>query len=62
MTYVKDIKNIVSKHTNSSCNINVEPIGNHEIGRHLVYKIEEGKNKYVFKSYNRNDKREKEVI
>ncbi|WP_300347899.1 aminoglycoside phosphotransferase family protein [Clostridium sp.] len=61
MTYIKDIKNIVSKHTKSSCNINIEPIGNHEIGRHLVYKTEEGKNKYVFKSYYRNDKREREL-
>ncbi|MGG5460973.1 phosphotransferase family protein [Clostridium sp. B9] len=62
MSYTEEkIKKLISKHINLNNDIIINSIGNHHIGRHLVYRIDNGKDKFVFKSYYRNDKREREL-
>lgn len=56
----KDIENILSKVITDK-KFDIIPVGNHNIGRHLVYKIDTERNKYIFKIYYIKGKRTREI-
>lgn len=55
-----DIKNILSTIITDE-SFTITPIGNHNIGRHLVYKINTDSSEYVFKIYYIKGKRTREI-
>ena len=57
----KDIKDILTA-IMSDIEFYIVPIGNHDIGRHLVYKVViDGQSKYIFKIYYAPKKRMREI-
>ena len=61
MNYTKqDIENILNKIITNE-KFTIIPVGNHNIGRHLVYKIDTGSTKYIFKIYYIKGKRIREI-
>lgn len=57
----KEIKNIIDKSMGLNEDFIIEPIGNHNIGRHLVYKIITKDKNYIFKIYYIEGKRKREL-
>ncbi len=61
MNYTKkDIENILNKIITNE-KFTIAPVGNHNIGRHLVYKIDTSSTKYIFKIYYIKGKRIREI-
>lgn len=56
----KDIENILSMVMVNE-KFTITAVGNHSIGRHLVYKIDTGNSKYIFKIYYIKGKRIREI-
>lgn len=57
----KEIKNIIDKSMRLNEDFIIEPIGNHNIGRHLVYKVITKDKNYIFKIYYIKGKSEREI-
>lgn len=56
----KDLENILSEVMVNE-KFTITAVGNHSIGRHLVYKIYTGNSKYIFKIYYIKSKRIREI-
>lgn len=56
-----DIMKLLDESMDLSSNFIIEPIGNHNIGRHLVYKVINKNRKFILKIYYVKGKREREI-